>query len=795
MESTIQDIRYSLRRLIKRPVFSIILVITLGLSIGVNIAVYSLVNTLLIKGLPYANGDQLMLINRLPMRSFVKSPMTFEDWKSGSDLLDDAAMYGVGEATLLGGEEPQRLQIANVSANFFEILGVAPREGRGFLSEEEMSGKTYVALISERLWRSQFGGDSSVNGKAITLNREQYSVIGVVPASSDFPAGTDVWTPTAFNQRALVRSHAVFGPALARVKPGVTIDQVNAQQTAWLRSQNLDQEADRPDGPPLTQSLKSQMIGELKRPVLLLLGAVILVLLIGCANVANLLVADSVARDHEFAIRRAVGMSKGRLFRQLIVENLLIGFLGGLAGLVMAYWSLPYLRTYLPEGWPRFASVSIDAQILFFTLIISVLVGVALGLVPYWRLMKGYESINLAVVSRSTEPLVRRRWREVIVGVETSLVFVLLVAAALFIQTLRNIVSTDYGFSHTNVLAASVSRENASQQAIDASRVFYSDALAKLNSLPGIQAVGGTDSLPTMQALVFVEDARAIPEQSGSTTAQVSPRVIAPGYFRAMGISLLDGRDFDEHDGQDHEPVAIVDKSLADNLWPGRNPVGQQIAVGQGAAAKVVGVVGPVHSLGETSDSIFEVYQPLTQSSPPAAFSFVLRTTSDPERIGPEVRSLIRSIDSRQPIDISTMDSYLERALQRQRGITGMLSILSILALVLAIVGVYGLVSYTVASRTREFGIRIALGERTARIFLRSISSGIRATLPGIAMGILLSLAASKLLQSELFGVKATDGLTLTALAISLTFVATLAGILAARRATSVDPIKALREE
>lgn len=795
LEDAIRDVRYGFSRLIKKPVLALALVITLGLSIGVNIAAFSIADKLLVRGLPYRDADQLVLVSRLPLSSFRKSPAAFKDWKSETDLISDAVLYAVGEATVLGGPEPQQLHVAHVTSNIFEVLGVDPRGRRGFVPEEETQGRTNVVMISERLWRSQFGGESSVYEKEITLNNEQYKVIGVVPASCDFPAGADLWTPTAHSARAWVKSRAVASTVLARMKPGATLAQVDAQQRAWLEGKSLNKDLDRADLVPIAQSLKVLLIGELKQPILLLLGAVTLVLLIGCANVANLIMADSVFRDHEFSVRRAVGMGTGRFVRQLMTEHVLIGVIGGLVGLVAAYWSLPYLKTYLPEEWPKFADLSIDARVFVFAFGISILVGVTVGFAPYWRSAKRLDDIASGLGRRSTEPRSRRRWREILVCAESGLALVLLVTAALFIQTLRNLLETDYGFRPTNVLSASTPRQNSNDRELSVNRTFYNAVLDRLGSIPGVESIGAVDSLPARQAFAFVEQARPIPEQTDFVPAQVITRVTTPGYFRAMAIPVLDGREFDELDDQGHEPVVIVDRTLSEKLWGGQTAVGQKLSLGSGAAANVVGVVGPIRVFGPNSESLPEVYSPVAQSAPPPLLSFVLRTTTRPEAMGAQVRSVIREIDPKQPVDIATMDSYVARNLQRQRGIAGLLAVLSSLGLVLAIVGVYGLVSYSVASRTREFGIRIALGESPKRIFFRSISSGMRGVLPGVALGVVLSLATHRILKSQLFGVTPTDFRTLAAVAILLAFVGMVASIVAARRATSVDPITVLREQ
>jgi putative ABC transport system permease protein len=803
LEDVTHDVRYCIRRLIRKPVFTLTLILTLGLSIGVNVAVFSLVSSLLVNGLPYKNGDRLVLLSHLPISDFEDSVAAFDSWKSESNLLEDAALYDVGQSTLLGGLAPQQLDVSNVTANFFEVLGVSPVAGRGFLQDEQGPGRTNVVVISEGLWRSQFGGDVAALGKTVVLNGRGHLLVGVVPANGRFPSGVDAWTPTAHVADVRKASNATGLYILGRIRPFATIAQADAQQHAWMHAHHLDKNDDGgiPDwlqaaATPVVQSLQSGLTGSLKRPVLLLFGAVILVLLIGCTNVANLVLADSNVRDHEFTIRQAVGMTAGRLLRQLITEQLLTGILGGLVGLGMAYLSLPYLKTYLPKYWPEFATVLIDSRVLIFAFLISLLIGVIMGLAPVWRLAKRLGA--LAQGSRASEGPARRLSRELLVLLETSMALVLLVSAALFIQTFRNLLATDYGFKPQNVLSVSIWRPRTTPQETAASRMFYAEIFSRLPLLGGVQAVGGVDYLPIRPGTTnYFQEATTIPPQSDRPAIVVSSLVIAPGYFRAMEVPLLEGRGFDDHDDQSHERVAIIDRTVANQLWPGLNPIGRQISLADSGVVRVVGISGNIRLFGPGSMSIPEVYRPLAQSQPPRVFSFVLRATSGTEsrNLAQEMRSVIRTVDANQPADVATMDSYISEQLQRPRGIMALLTVLSGVGLVLAVVGLYGLVSYSVTSRMREFGIRIALGESSGSIFLRSLSGAMRAVLPGVLLGILLSLVASRLLQSELFGVKATDAFTFVAITLLLVCTALLASAIAARPATAVDPVNALREQ
>jgi predicted permease len=796
------DIRFAVRRLTKRPVLGLTLVFTLGLSIGVNAAVFSLVNTLLINGLPYGGGDRLVVLNRLPGIPFQQSPAKFQGWKAQVDSLADASLYVVGGANIPGGTEPQRVRVANVSSNFFEVIGIPMRAGRSFLPGEESPGQTRVAIISEHLWDSEFNRDPSTVGRSATLNSEDYTIVGIARAGSGFPTAADVWTPTVHEYKALFRSDArLEATVVGRMKPGMTMAQVDAQERGWLRGEHLDKDLDSDHAkrngveytlPPLVESLKLRYIGPWKQPVLLLFAAVSLVLLIGCANVANLILADSAGRDHEFAVRRAVGMGTTRLVRQLAVEYILVGLLGGLAGLVMAASWLPYLKSYLPENFPKFATVSIDGRVAGFAVGLSVLAGAILGLAASWRFIKSRHNDGLRMGGRATESRGRRRLRELAVCVETGLAMVLLVGAGLFIQTLRNLVEVDLGFNPARATVASLSRQSTSPEEAIATLAFCGDVLEKVRAIPGITSAGAIDFLPAHQDYFITQKASAVPSSS-TTTATVA--IITPGYFSAMGIPVLAGRDFGELDAKPAEPVVIIDQSLAHKLWPGSEPIGAQMSLDNGPPSRVVGIVGPVRLWGPEQDRSGTVYRPLAQSNTPASFHFVVNRGTAGKNLAVQVREAIRDRDPNQPVQIGAMQDYVDQKIQRQRGITGLLGILSILGFALAIVGLYGLVSYSASSRLRELGIRMALGESARSIFWRSISSGTRAVMLGVAAGVVMSLGAAKLIKSELFGVQATDPKTIAVIAASLIFTAALAGTLAVRRAAVGDAVKALREE
>jgi putative ABC transport system permease protein len=792
-----RDIRYGFRRLRGKPAFALTVILTLGLSIGVNVAVFSLVNALLVKGLPYRNAQRLVLLSNLPIGEFMQSQGAFEKWKSESDLIEDAVLCAPGSATFLGGSEPRQLPVANVTSNLFEVLGVAPRAGRLFLPEDGHEGRTKVAVISERLWRSQFSASNSTFGQGIKFNGEMYTVVGVAPAGCDFPAGVEVWTPTAYDFVALGMSHAVFSTTLGLIKPGATVAQVDAQQRSWLQGRHLDQSPDPAAGQsiPIARALRSALTAKLGNHVLLLFAGVILVLLIGCANVMSLVLVDSGLREHEFSVRRAVGMSTRQLVRQLFVEHLLIGVLGGSAGVAMAYLSLPYLRTYIPKDWPGFADISIDGRVLAFGLGVSIFAGLAVGLAPCVRFSRRRYSLAPQPGTRATETRAGRLGRESIVCAETALAMVLLVATALFIQTLKNLVNTDCGFRPDNVLAATVLRDAAHPDADSRSLSFYKQALDKLSSLPGVDRAGGVDYLPARQDLVITTQARPDAAEVGAVPVPATLSVATPGYFATVGIPMLGGRDFNEFDDAAHPAVAIVDRNLADKLWPaGVDPIGRKISIENGPTMAVIGVVGPIRVFGPTDDIWAGLYRPLAQSIP-NQLSFVVHSSGPVKPLLSKLGLTLRGLDADQPVEIATLEGFVEHWSQDKRSITFLLTVLSGLALALVIVGMYGLVSYSIASRTKEFGIRMALGETSRRIMFRSVSGAARAITPGIGLGVVLCFVVGGFFEAELYGIHAANAATVAAIALLLITVAVLASFLAARRSLLLDPINVLRQE
>ncbi|HKV40642.1 MAG TPA: ADOP family duplicated permease [Blastocatellia bacterium] len=790
------DTKYGVRRLANKPAFAFTIILTLGLSIGVNIAVFSLANALLIKGLPYGNASRLVLLNWLPIGEFSQSRAAFDKWKSESDLIQDAAFYGVGSTTLLGEGEPKRFHLANVTANLFEVLGIRPRAGRLFLPEDAREGQPGVAIISEHLWQSLYSANKSMLGRGIRLNGETYTLIGVVPAGSEFPAGTDVWTPNVYSPSALDSSHAVFTSVLGVIKPGATIAQVDAQQRAWLHGRQLDQTYDPAQyvSNPVAQGLRVALVAGLDRSVILLFGGVMLVLLIGCANVMALVLVDSGVREHEFSVRRALGMSTGQMVRQLIVEHVLIGVLGGLTGAVMAYLSLPYLRTYLPTDWPEFAGISLDGQVLGFGLCISIFTGMIVALAPVLRLSRGRRGLAPQAGARVTESRAGRFAREAIVCVETALATVLLVAGSLFIRTLKNLVTADCGFKTDGVIALTVSRDVTTPQSAAATLTFYRAMLDRLRSMPGVGACGGVDYLPARQDFQIVVQASSAPAVVGAIPITADLEVAAPGYFRAMGIPLLGGRDFEDSDDSSRGPVTIIDRGLADKLWEGRNPIGRKVSVDNGPPLEVIGVAGQIRTFGPIPEPMPGMYRPLAQSRPDQ-FSFVVHCSGPLKPIMSQIGSALRATDPDQPLEVATLESYVSRWSQRSRGIAGLLGILSGLGLTLATIGVYGLVSNSIASRTREFGIRIALGEQGRRILIRSVSGAARAIIPGLVLGAVLARVTGRVFASELYGVEPTSKATLGGICLLMVVVAGIASLLAARWALILDPIVVLRQE
>jgi putative ABC transport system permease protein len=804
IETLVQDLRYGLRQLRRNLGFTVVAVLTLALGIGANTAIFSVVNTVLLQPLPYRDADRLVMVwgyDRPHGYSTDQvSPPDFRDWQSQNRVFE--AMAGSTDVmyTLTGAGEPAPITGYEFSAEYFRVLGVAPLIGRTFAPEEEQEGKNHVVVLGYRLWQSRLGADPSLVGKTITLDGAPYTVVGVMPQT--FPdAVTQLWTPLTMPREAVQDRNYRFLRVIARLKPGATLQQAQTEMnTITERLAKAYPKTNKDEGANVV-SMRQNLTGDIRAPLLVLLCAVGLVLLIACANVANLVLARGVARQKEVALRTALGASRGRVVRQLLTENAMLGLVGGALGLLLAYCGTGALVAMFPPtianlSIPRVDKVPFDGWVLGFALATSLLTAVIFGLAPALQVcgLDAYESLKSGRTLSGGKQ--GRRFRNVLASTEVALSVVLLAAAGLTLKSLLHLLRGDLGFNPDHVLSMRVLLPD-SKYGKGARQLAFSDqALEQVKALPGVQSAGTVTFLP----LSGWWGVRNVALQSQAEPEQQRPQAVwssvTPDYFRSMNIPLLEGRYFADIDRAGATQVAIISASLARRIAPTVEPLGQRIAVaGIKDPLEVIGVVGDVHQLGLTSDEMAEVYLPFSQV-PSVLICFVIRTASEPTSVAKAAQSVIWSVDKDQAVShVMSMTQLASESLAPQRVVAILLGIFAALALVLAAIGLYGVISYAASQRTHEIGIRMALGAGRSEVLRLVVIEGLRLTLLGLSVGLAGAVATTRLLSSLLYGVKPHDPSTLISVAILLAAVAVLASYIPARRATNVDPMLALRHE
>jgi putative ABC transport system permease protein len=801
-----QDLRFGLRMLLKQPGFTFIAVFTLALGIGANTAIFSAVNALVLRPLPYPDSERLMWVEEVS-ESHTSQPAWgghFLDWQEHSQTLEGIAAVDGVSRTLTGAGEPERLQVGKVSASFLPLFGVQlPAIGRNFTAAEDRPGGEPVAILSNGLWQRRFNGDPEIVGKAITLNDANLTVIGVLPADFRFFNQFDVWVPLALDpHEQLAGESRYYGTTVARLKPGVTPEQARVEMDALSERY----ETSRPEGNPrlvdsrtLLVALQEHLLGDTRRALLVLLGAVGLILLIACANVGNLLLARAVTRQKELAIRAALGAGRFRLARQMLTECLLLAAAGGAAGLLLAYWLTGLLgslnSTDAIGEMARVAVIAIDLRVLGFAFLISLLSGCLFGLVPMIQLShpKLNDSLKAGGHGGGSGG---RRLRSALMVSEVALALVLLVGAGLLIRSFVKLLHVDPGYGAENRLTARLQlppRYNENTRRIQ----FYEQTLERLAALPGVEGVGASSHLPftgfNMGAGVRVEG--QMTREGERPVALVTS--INPDYFRTMGIGLRAGRAFDNGDTQSAPSVAVLSEALSQRLFPDDDPLGKRITVsGSGAQlTTVIGVVGDIRHQGLDRQSEDAVYLSYRQWPRPS-MSLVLQSTGDPSGLAPALRAAIQEVDPALPLyQVMSLEERLSNSVARRRFHLWFLSGFALLALVLAGVGVYGVISYITTQRTHEVGIRMALGAQRADLIRLFINQGMALVLLGVGIGLAGAFAVTRVMTSLLFEVSADDRLTFVSVALLLSLIALLACYGPARRASRIDPLAALRHE
>ena len=808
MDRFLQDLRYGFRMLIKSPGFTFVAVLTLALGIGANTAIFSVVNAVLLRPLPFPEPERLVMIwgqfakFGIP-RNWISQP-ELVDLREQNQVFENLGAYTDGSFNVSGSEKPEWASGAYVTPDLFDTLKVKPVLGRGFTMDEEKPGAGNVAIVSDGFWRRHFGGEPQIVGKSIMLDGEKFTVIGVMPPRFQFPTTTtDIWAPltidVANNDRG---SH--YLKVVARMKHGVDLGQASAATSGIAHNLERDHEGYKDSGWDLyLVPLHEQIVGEVKPALYILLGAVAFVLIIACANVANLMLARAAAREKEVAIRTALGAGRWRLIRQLLTESLLLAMVGGGLGLLLAFWGVDALLAFGPSDLPRVEQISVDGRVLGFSLLASLLAGALFGIVPALQVSRPSLNDTLKDTGGRTSAGVRgRRMRSVLVVLEVAVSLVLMAGAGLMIRSFSRLTQVDPGFDPRGVLTARMFLTPVKYTEPAQMESFYRRLIERLGQIPGVESASAISLIPmggSSSGTMTVKDRLGDKDRE---SLEVDRRTVTPDYFRTVGMTLVKGRAFTEQDRADAPPVTIVDESFARRYWPDSDPVGREIKVGgpDNVDARrpwmtIVGVVKHVKQYGLDVDGREQAYFPFAQR-PQVSMALALRTKQDPLALASLVQSEVLALDSDIPIySVRSMSEIVSDSVAQARFSLFLLATFAGVALALSAVGIYGVMAWSVSQRHHEIGIRMALGAQGADVLRLVLRSGMTLTLAGVVLGLGSALALTRLMDSLLFHVSAVDPATYAAGALVLATVAMLACYIPARRATRVDPMIALRYE
>ncbi|HEX8072778.1 MAG TPA: ABC transporter permease [Pyrinomonadaceae bacterium] len=807
-----QDIRFGVRVLWKSPGFTLVTILALALGIGANSAIFSVVNGVLLRPLPYPTAERLVFLSEWSQQvpNMSVSYPNYQDWRDQGTGFEQLAAFRSAGFTLTGAGEPEQLSAREVSWNFFPALGVAPAVGRNFTAEEDKPGAQRTVLVSYGFWQRRFGGNPAVVGQPVTLNNESYTVLGVLPQTFEWQAQVDVFAPLGLHADRMQDRDSHPGIYLiGLLRPGVTVEQARAEMdtiTARLAAQYP--KTNEGNRYTLT-TLQNRATQDIRAALLVLLGAVGFVLLIACANVANLLLARAATRSKEIAVRTALGAGRWRIIRQLLTESVLLSVAGGVLGLLFALWGVDALLAVLPEDIPRLLvmNIGLDTRVLIFTLGVSILTGLLFGLAPAIQVSKANLNEALKEGGRSATGGAHRNWvRSVLVVSEVALSLLLLVSAGLLMKSFLNLQRADIGFNPDGVLTMRVPLPEARYKENGQIENFYRALLQRVEHLPGVQTAALTRGLPMnggIESGVTVE---------GQEITNLKDTVVAvnltcsPDYFRAMEIPLVKGRYFTDQDRTDTQPVAIIDEQMAGRFFANADPLGKRIKLGGAASPfpwmQIVGVVRHVKHYGPDEEGRVELYRPYFQlpNVPDAQFNrsmlLVARTAGDPAALTGALRNAVRELDKDQPVsEVQPMARIVAASVAPQKFATWLLAVFAAAALALAALGLYGVMAYSVTQRTHEIGVRMALGAARRDVLRLIVGQGMRLTLVGVGLGLVGALLLTRVMKSLLYGVSAADPVTYGGVALLLALVALLACLLPARRATKVDPLVALRYE
>ncbi|HJS99373.1 MAG TPA: ABC transporter permease [Terriglobales bacterium] len=811
METLLQDVRYGLRMLRKSPGFTAVALVVLTIGIGANVAIFSVVNTVLLRPLPYRDpGRLVMLWESLPGIGYGQvgtASGEYLDYRDRNRVFSGIAGYKNDTANLTGSGRPERIHITEATANLFSVLGVQPIIGRTYTAEEDRPGAGKVAVLSYGLWKRRYGADRNILGHAVDLDGQPYTVIGVMPASFQFPFSTlpyseqaELWVPVAFTREEIADRVREFGTfTVGRLKPGVSLQQAQEDVTR-VAAEFQKQYPQIYDGniyvKPTASPLAADIVGKVRPMLLVLLGAVGFVLLIACANLANLLLARSTARMREMAVRAALGASQGRLLRQFLTESVLLAATGGALGLLAAFWLVRLLVAFGPEQVPRLHDVRIDPAVLTFAVAISVITGILFGIAPAWRASRSeLQSALKEASARAGASRERLRLRNGLVVLETACSLLLLVAAGLLLNSFIRVLRVPPGFNPSGVLIARTQFDETRYPKAEFCGVAEKEIIARLRRLPGVHSVGFVTNLPLAdpREIGFRIEGGPPNEFHNANNALVSE-----DYFQAIGIPLVRGRGLREQDTVSTPLVAVINQTLARTYFSGTDPIGKRLLWGDRAPFTIVGVVGDVKFSALDADVAPMIYMSNFQvaSGVSRHAVFVVRTAGDPSSLARAASTTIWSVDKDLPVfGVSTMNDVLAASVAQRRFSMSLLSGFAVLALLMAAIGLYGVLSYSVSQRMHEMGLRMALGANARDLMRLVVGQGIRVVLTGIVAGLLASFAATRLLAGMLFEVSPLDPFTFATMAVVLVAAALLASFVPARRATRVDPMVALRYE
>ncbi|HEY4046468.1 MAG TPA: ABC transporter permease [Acidobacteriaceae bacterium] len=810
----LHNIRFALRLLRKSPGFASVAVIIMTLGIGANTAIFSVVHAVLLEPLPFRDAGRVVQIWHVPpqtsfpgMTQFVVSAANFLDWQKQNHVFEQMALYSAASHDITGVVKPEAIVASPVSADFFSVLGVQPLYGRVFLSQEDRPGNNHEVMLSYKFWQAHYGSDPNVVGRSINLDGEPYVITGVMGPKMTLPSFAQVWTPLGLTaEQASIRNEHHF-LSIARLKSGVTLPEAQAEMNTISRRLEQTYPEDDKGWGAIVHSLREETVGDIRPALLMMLGAVAFVLLIACANVANLVLTRTLARRKEIAIRSAMGAARSALVQQLIGESLILSLCGGALGLLAAHFAIDLLVKVFADKLPRMGDIDLNGPVLAFTFGLSIATGVLSGLLPAWSMTKG--DVNEALkqgLGRTDAYSGSSKTRSALVVVEVALSLVLLIGAGLMIRSLWKLQTIDPGFDEHNVLTLSVMVHKRQFTTPTQESQFFNDVLQRVRSLPGVVLAGAIDNLPLEGGSNQPVAVEGRPVAALSEQPEVSVRVATPGYMQAMRIPVLQGREISADDTADSTPVVVISQSMAKQFWPNESALGHhlQLSFYPGKDRVIVGVVGDVKQQGlDSSAGIATVYWPVAQitGSPQGPWSarslrLAVRTTTPPQVLANAVTEAVHQVNSDIPVDnVMTLENFVGETLTQHSFNMQLLAIFGLLALVLCAIGIYSVLAYSVRRGIREIGLRIAFGA-TMRDVVRSVMlQGMKPTLMGIAIGLAAAFALGRIAASMVYGISSRDLVTFLAVTALLIVVSFGASLIPALRATRVDPLVVLRDE